>query len=122
MAKAKKNIETGMETAVNLSEKTAKTTLNSTVQLVEVTEDYIQNVYKAGYDANVDALKVAKGYWDAATEIRKDWVKLAHETGESVIDATANFELPTQKDVTKFGESVYTTVTDTVGRFIPQVK
>lgn len=122
MAKKKINKNNTMDEAVEISQKTAKATLNSTVELVEVTEDYIQNVYKAGYDANVDALKVAKGYWDSATEIRQDWVKLFHETGEDVIDATAKMEVPSQKDIYKFGENVFSTVTDTVGRVIPQVK
>ncbi len=122
MAKKKVNKENSVDGAVEISQKAAKATLNSTVELVEVTEDYVQNVYRAGYDANVDALKVAKGSWDAATEIRQDWVKLFHETGESVIDATAKMEVPSQKDVYKFGENMFSTVTDTFGRVIPQSK
>ena len=50
-------------------------------------------MYKAGYDANVDALKVAKSYWDATSEIRQEWIKLFRSTGERFINAAANMEL-----------------------------
>ncbi len=123
MAQAKKaKTNDGMGKAMELTQDTAKATLNGAVQTAELTEDYIQGVYKAAYDANYQGLKVAKNYWDAMSEIRQDWIKLFGETGESMIDATAKMEIPSIKDVTGFGKGVYKTVTKTVGNITPQIR
>jgi hypothetical protein len=120
MAKAKTN-ET-IDKAIELTQDTAKVTLNAGVKTAEVTEDYIQGLYKVGYDTNVEGLKVVKNYWDATSEIRQDWVKLFAKTGESLIDATAKMEMPTVNDVTDFGKGVYDNVSKTVGNFVPKAK
>ena len=117
MAKSKANDT--MSKAVELTQDTAKLTLKTGVKSVELTENYIQGVYKAGYDANYEALKVAKNYWDSATEIRQDWVKLFAKTGENLINATAKMEVPTVGDVTDFGKGVYNNVSKTVEGFVP---
>lgn len=120
MAKTKTN-ET-IDKAVELTQNSAKMTLKTGVKTAELTENYVQGLYKVGYDTNVDALKIAKNYWDAATEIRQDWLKLFAETGENLIDATAKMEIPTVNDVTKFGKDVYENVSKTVENFVPKAK
>lgn len=111
----KKTISTeAIDTAVELTQKTANTTLKGAVQAAEATENYVQGLYKVGYDANVDALKVAKGYWDATTQIRQDWLKLFASTGEAFINSAAKMELPLQKEVMDFGKSVLTNVEKSV--------
>lgn len=120
MAKAKTNDTIGK--AVELTQESAKMTLKGAVQTAELTENYVQGLYKVGYDTNVDAMKVAKNYWDAATEIRQDWVKLFSETGETLIDATAKFEIPSIKEVTDFGKGVYSSVNKTISNITPQTK
>ncbi len=120
MAKAKTNNTIGK--AVELTQDTATMTLNGAVDTVEFTEDYVQGLYKVGYDTNVDALKIAKNYWDSATEIRQDWVKLFAKTGENFIDATAKMEIPTVNDVTDFGKDVYNNVSKTVENVMPKAK
>ncbi|MEZ5347325.1 MAG: hypothetical protein R2681_17390 [Pyrinomonadaceae bacterium] len=120
MAKAKTNETIGK--AVELTQAGAKMTLKSAVQTAELTENYVQGLYKVGYDTNVDAMKVAKNYWDAATEIRQDWLKLFAQTGETLIDATAKFEVPSVKDVTDFGKDVYSSVNKTMSNLVPQAK
>lgn len=120
MAKVKTNDT--IEKAVELTQESAKMTLKTAVQTAELTESYIQGLYKVGYDTNVDAMKVAKNYWDAATEIRQDWVKLFANSGETLIDATAKFEIPSVKDVTDFGKDMYSSVSKTVGNMVPQSK
>lgn len=107
----KKAISTeAIDTAMELTQKTASLTLKSAVQAAEVTEGYVQGLYKAGYDANIDALKVAKGYWDATTQIRQDWLKLVSNNGEAFINAATKMELPIQKDVFEFGKGILTNV------------
>jgi hypothetical protein len=119
----KKNISNDtVDTAIELTQKTASMTLKSAVQAAEATEHYAQAIYKAGYDANADALKVAKGYWDAATEIRKDWLKLFSTTGDALIDSAAKMELPLQKEAFEFGKSVLSSVEKTVSGFTAQAK
>ena len=111
-----------IDTAVELTQKTANLTLKTTVQAAEVTEGYVQGMYKAGYDANVDALKVAKGYWDATTEIRQDWIKLFASTGEAFINSAAKMELPLQKEVVEFSKNVLSNVEKTVENMTAQAK
>jgi hypothetical protein len=112
----KKNIanET-FEGAVDLTQRAAIATLKTVVQAAEVTENYAQGVYKAGYDANVEALKVAKGYWDAISQIRQDWLKLFANTGENLINSAAKGELPVQKQVIEFAKSIFNNLENTAG-------
>lgn len=117
-AKAAEKVNTAMELTTN----TAKATLNAGVKTAELTESYVQGVYNAAYDANYDALKVAKNYWEATTEIRKDWLNLFAKTGEDLIDATAKMDIPTIGDATKFGKDVYKSVSKTVEGMTAQAK
>ena len=111
-----------IETAMELTQKTANVTLKSAVQAAEAAEGYVQGIYKAGYDANVDALKVAKGYWDATSQIRQDWLKLFASTGEAFINSAAKMELPLQKEVMDLGKSVLANVEKTVENMTAQAK
>lgn len=111
-----------MENVMNLTQKSANVALKSTVQTVEVTESFVQGIYKAGYDANFEALKVAKNYWDATTAIRQDWVKLFATTGENFIKAASNMELPLQKEVSEVAKNVVANVEKTVENLTAQAK
>jgi hypothetical protein len=111
-----------IETAMELTQKTANLTLKTAVQAAEVSEGYVQGMYKAGYDANVDALKVAKGYWDAASQIRQDWLKLFASTGEAFINSAVKMELPIQKEVVEFGKNVFSNVEKTIENVTPNAK
>jgi hypothetical protein len=111
-----------IDTAVELTQKTANLTLKTTVQAAEVTEGYVQGMYKAGYEANVDALKVAKGYWDATSQIRQDWLKLFASTGEAFINSAAKMELPLQKEVVEFSKNMLSNVEKTVENMTTQAK
>ena len=119
----KKAISTeAIDTAMELTQKTANVTLKGAVQAAETTEGYVQGLYKVGYDANIDALKVAKGYWDATSQIRLDWIKLFSTTGENFIKAASNMELPLQKEVTELGKSVLANVEKSVETLTAQAK
>jgi hypothetical protein len=111
-----------IEAAANLTEKSAVLALQTAVRSAEVAEGCVQGIYKAGYDANVDALKVAKNYWDAASEIRQDWLKLFASTGEKLIRAAANMELPLQKEAAKAAKSVISNIEKQVENIGQQAK
>ncbi len=100
--KATNQVQEGLNTAMELSQKTANTMLKSAVQTAEVTEHYVQGLYKVAYDTNMDALKVAKNYWDAMSELRTDWLKLFSQTGEKAINVVSEIEVPFQKQATDF--------------------
>lgn len=111
-----------IETAMELTQKTANATLKTAVQAAEVTEGYVQGMYKAGYDANVDALKLAKNYWDVTSQIRQDWIKLFADAGETFINSAAKMELPMQKEVMDFGKNILNNVEKTVENMTAQAK
>jgi hypothetical protein len=115
-------VKEGLDNAIALTQKTASVTLKGAVQTAEVAEGYVQGMYKAGYDANVEALKVAKNYWDAVSEIRQQWIRLFAETGEKAITAAGDVELPFQKQVTEFGKNIYANVEKTVENLTAQAK
>ena len=69
-----------------------------------------------------DFSKSQKNYWDAASEIRQDWMKLFTETGENLIATASNMELPFQKQVTEMGKNVINNVEKTVENFTAQAK
>ncbi len=111
-----------MEKAMNLTEKSANVALNGAVQTAEVTEGSVQGIYKAGYDTNFEALKVAKNYWDATSAIRQDWIKLFATTGENFIKAAGNMELPFQKEMNDVVKNVANNVEKTVENLTAQAK
>ena len=120
--KATNQIEAGLNTAVELSQNTVGLVFKGAVQTAQVSEGFVQGLYKAGYDTNVEALKVAKNYWDASTQIRQDWIKLFAETGEKLIATASNMELPFQKEVSEMGKNVINNVEKTVENFTAQTK
>lgn len=122
MSTKKSNVNEAIDTAVNLTEKSANVALQTVVKSAEVTEEFVQGVYVAGYNANVDALKVAKNYWDAASEIRQDWIKLFASTGEKFIKSAANMELPLQKEINEVAKNVISNVEETVQNLGKQAK
>ena len=111
-----------IDTAMELTQKTANLTLKTAVQAAEVTEGYVQGMYKAGYEANVDALKVAKGYWDQTSQIRQDWLKLFSTAGEAFINSAVKMELPVQREVVEFGKNVLSNVEKTVENMTANAK
>lgn len=99
-----------MNKVVELTQDTAKATLDATVGTARLAEDSIQGLYKVGYDMNAQGLKVAKGYWDALSTIRNEWINLFAQTGEravSSIGTLSNMEIPFQKEVTELGTNVF---------------
>jgi len=119
-AKAKTN-ET-IDKAVELTQSGAKLALNGAVQTVELTEGYVQGLYKLGYDTNVEGLKIAKNYWDTASKIRQDWVKLFAATGEHLIESASDLELPYQDRITDFGKDMVENVEKTFSNMMPKAK
>ena len=107
---------------MNITEKSANVALKGAVQTAEVTEGFVQGLYKAGYDTNVEALKVAKNYWDATSQIRQDWIKIFATTGEGFIKAASNMELPLQKEISDVAKNVVSNVEKTVGNLTANAK
>lgn len=95
---------------VELTQDTAKATLDATVGTAKLAENSIQGLYKVGYDLNASGLTVAKGYWDALSAIRNEWINLFAQTGEKAVDSIGtlnNLEIPFQKEVSEFGGNIF---------------
>ncbi len=122
MAKTTKVANDTMEKAVELTQNSAKLALNGAVQTAELAEGYVQGLYKLGYDTNAEGLKVAKNYWDTASKIRQDWIKLFAATGEHMIETASKVELPYQDKVTEFGKGIIDSVEKTFETVTPKTK
>lgn len=99
-----------MNKVVELTQDTAKATLDTTVEVAKLAENSIQGLYKVGYDMNASGLSVAKGYWDALSAIRNEWINLFQQTGEKAVDSISainSIEIPFQKEVSDFGANVF---------------
>lgn len=95
---------------VELTQDTAKATVNTSVEVAKLAENSIQGLYKVGYDLNASGLNVAKGYWDALSAIRNEWINLFQQTGEKAVDSIGmlnTLEVPFQKEVSDFGANVF---------------
>lgn len=121
-AQAAEQTMEGMNSVIGLSQKTASVALKSTVKTAEVAENYVQGLYKVGYDTQIAGMEVAKAYWDSMSEIRMDWLKLFAETGEKAITATSDIELPFQKEVTQFGKNMFDGAQKVVSNFTAPLK
>ena len=112
MAKAKTAKEVDMaQKATDLTKETAIVTLHSAKGAADMAENYVQAIYKAGYDANQEGLRVAKKYWDATSEIRQDWTKLAASTGEAAIESVAAMKIPSMSDAGNYAQDMFDGVT-----------
>ena len=122
MTTKKSLVNDTIDNAMNLTEKSATVALDTVVKTANVTEGLVQGVYVAGYNANVDALKVAKNYWDATSEIRQDWINLFAKTGEKFIKAASNMELPLQKEINDVAKNIISNVEETAQNLSKQAK
>lgn len=118
--------ETTVNNVLEVAQDTAMMTLKTAVKTEQVVEDYIQGLYKVGYDANVAGLQVVKAYWDSLTQIRMDWVKQGADLAETAVKAMpTNFVLPTlplQKEAMQFGKDVMTRTQNAYNAFTAPVK
>lgn len=118
--------ETNINNVLEVAQDTAMMTLKTAVKTEQVVEDYVQGLYKVGYDANVAGLQVVKAYWDSLTQIRMDWVKQGADLAETAINAApTQFALPTlpfQKEAMQFGQDVMTRTQNAYNAFTAPVK
>jgi hypothetical protein len=95
--------------AVDLTQQTADATLNTSVEVARLAESSLQGLYKVGYDLNASGLSVAKGYWDALSSIRNEWINLFAQTGEKAVETigtVGKMEMPYQKEVAELGKDI----------------
>jgi hypothetical protein len=99
-----------MNKVVELTQDTAKATVNTSIEVAKLAENSLQGLYKVGYDMNEAGLTVAKGYWDALSAIRNEWISLAQQTGEKAVDSIgtlSSLEIPFQKEISEFGNNIF---------------
>lgn len=111
--------------AVDLTQDTAQATVNTSIEVVKLAENSLQGLYKVGYDMNEAGLSVAKGYWDALSTIRNEWISLAQQTGDKAVESIgvlSSLEIPFQKEVVEFSENILTQGGKIFGMATDQVK
>lgn len=64
--------------AVELSQKTADMFLASSVQSMEISNNYFQNVVKAGLDAHIAGINITRSYFEGLAEVQKSWNMTLH--------------------------------------------
>jgi hypothetical protein len=111
-----------VNTVIELTQKTADATLHTTVEVARLAENSLQGLYKVGYDLNASGLNVAKGYWDALSAVRNEWIALFEQTGQKAIDSVGTMEVPFQKEVTEMGKDVFAKAEKVVTDATAQVK
>ncbi len=114
-----------MNKVVELTQDTAKATVDTSIEVVKLAENSLQGLYKVGYDMNEAGLNVAKGYWDALSAIRNEWISLAQQTGEKAVDSIGtlnNLEIPFQKEISDFGSNIFAQGEKVFGFATEQVK
>lgn len=121
-AKPVEQVADGVGSVIALSQKTAGVMLKTTVQTAHVAENYVQGMYKVGYDTQIASLEVAKAYWDSMSKIRNEWLKLFAETGEKMVDSATDVELPFQKEVMHFGKNIVDNAQKVVENFTAPIK
>lgn len=107
--KATEQVNENISKVVDLTQDTAKATLDATVGTAKLAENSLQGLYKVGYDMNASGLNVAKGYWDALSAIRNEWINLFQQTGDKAVDSIGNLknmEIPFQKEMTELSDNV----------------
>ena len=123
--KATEQANENLNKVVDLTQKTADATLKTSIETAKVAEESIQGLYKVGYDMNAAGLNVAKGYWDALSAIRNEWINLAGQTGEKAVASISvlkDLEIPFQKEINEIGNSILAQGEKVVNMASEQVK
>ena len=74
-----------MNSAVELSQKTANVMFESTVKTAEVANGLVQNMVQVGLDAQESGVNVARNYFESINKINRQWINLFSNTGERAI-------------------------------------
>lgn len=77
-------IET-MNSAIELSQKTANVVFDSSVKTAELANGYVQNMMQVGLDAQQNGVNVARNYFESINKINRQWINLFSNTGERTI-------------------------------------
>lgn len=91
-----------VNTAVDLSQKTANVVLDGTVKVAEMTDDYVQNAVKLGLDTQEAGMNIASSYFNAMAKVNREWIKFFSSNGERMIDTVGDM---TKKQVDGIVES-----------------
>lgn len=74
-----------VNSAIELSQKTANVVLDGAVKTAELTDSYFRNLIQVGLNAQETGVNVAKSYFDGMAKINRGWINLFAATGEKTI-------------------------------------
>ncbi len=77
-----------MNSAIELSQKTANVMFESTVKTAELANGYMQNFVQVGLDAQESGVNVARNYFESMSKLNRQWINLFANTGERTINTS----------------------------------
>ena len=95
-----------VNSAIELSQKTAKAVFESTVKTAEVANGYMQNMVQVGLDAQESGVNVARNYFDSISKINRQWLNLFANTGERTINTAGDTVKNTMNNVVAGGAEI----------------
>ena len=95
-----------VNSAIELSQKTASAVFESTVKTAEVANGYVQNMVQVGLDAQESGVNVVRNYFDNMSKLNRQWINLFAQTGERTIDSTGDTVKNTMNNVVAGGAEI----------------
>ncbi len=95
-----------VNSAIELSQKTANAVFESTVKTAEVANGYMQNMFQVGLDAQESGVNVARNYFDSISKINRQWINLFANTGERTINTAGDTVKNTVNNVVAGGAEI----------------
>ena len=95
-----------VNSAIELSQKTATAVFESTVKTAEVANGYMQNMVQVGLDAQESGVNVARNYFDSISKINRQWLNLFANTGERTINTAGDTVKNTMNNVVAGGAEI----------------
>lgn len=79
-----------VNSAIELSQKTANVVFESTVKTAELANGYMRNMMQVGLDAQESGVNVARNYFESINKINRQWISLFSNTGERTINTAGD--------------------------------
>ncbi len=95
-----------VNSAIELSQKTANVMFESTVKTAEIANGYMQNMVQVGFDMQESGVNVARNYFDNMSKLNRQWINLFSGTGERTINSAGDAVKNTMNNVVAGGTEI----------------
>lgn len=95
-----------VNSAIEISQKTANVMFESTVKTAEIANGYLQNMVQVGFDMQESGVNVARNYFDSMSKLNRQWINLFSGTGERTINSAGDVVKNTMNNVVAGGAEI----------------